>query len=114
MGDSVQQKTEYELFQWGHWCREPRAGGPLGSKPSVVADIGDDRAMEIDRVVGILSLRNSDAAEFLKSKYVQQMSVRELAAHYGVSKDKAAAMVHIGVACVGMAFDTIAANDEKI
>lgn len=104
--------VEEELVEWGHWSRCTGLGLSLNTGSVAMPDITDDRALEIDRVVGILSLRDPVTANVLKAKFIQQMGAREIAKELNTNKDKVAGLVQLGVGCVAMGLDIRAANDD--
>lgn len=109
-----EQSVDNELVQWGVWARQNdrrmliRTCGKY-----VMPQITDDRAMEIDRVVAILGQRDSVTAKVVKARYIQQMTVRQMAAEFGYSVAKVDALVKLGVGCVAMGLDVRASNDER-
>jgi len=108
-----QQKTaKEELIEWGRWSAAPGLGLTLSVGNNLLPDITDDRALQIDRIVGLLSKRDALTASILKSAFVQRMSVRDIARQYSINKNKAGEFVSLGVGCVAIGLDVQAANDE--
>lgn len=107
------RRVEDELVEWGHWSRCTGLRLSLNTGSGMLPDITDERALEIDRVVGILGLRDPVTAGVIKAKYIQQMGTREIAKEFKTNKDKIASLVQLGVGCVAIGLDIRAANDEN-
>ena len=103
-----------ELIEWGHWSRSG-LGLSLhtASVNTLDPNITDDRALEIDRVIAILSLRDPVTAKILKSAFIQRLSIRDIAVEYQMNKTKANEYLKMGIGCVAMGLDVRAANDDK-
>lgn len=109
-----EQSIEDELVQWGAWARQKGVNLQIRTRYGFTsADITDDRALQIDRVVAILGQRDSVTAKIVKSRYIQQMTVRQMAKEYGFSVAKVDALVKLGIGCVAMGLDIRASNDEN-
>lgn len=107
-----EKRVEEELVEWGNWSRCTGLSLSLSESGFVHVGITDDRALEIDRVVGILSLRDPLTARVIRAKYIQQLGLRQIAKNMSTNKDKVAALVQLGIGCVAMGLDVRAANDD--
>lgn len=109
-----EQSIDDELKQWGIWGRQKQGPSQLRTPGKFVSpSITDARAEEIDRVIAILGVRDSVTVKILKSRYIQEMTVRQMAVEYGYSVAKVDALIKLGIGCVAMGLDVRASNDER-
>lgn len=109
-----EKSIDDELKEWGIWGRQKEGPSQIRTPSKFVSpNITDARAEEIDRVIAILGVRDSVTVKILKARYIQEMTVRQMAAEYGYSVAKVDALVKLGVGCVAMGLDVRASNDEK-
>lgn len=106
--------TEIELEEWGIWVR--CGGVSLGANSVTVpgstgrtADITDDRAMVIDRVVARLKQRDPRCARAVKIYYTQNLNHALLGEKLRTSKSGANYLLKSGVAWID---GVLSAQDE--
>lgn len=103
-----------ELIQWGHWASCLGLSFTMTTKSNRAPQITDDRAMAIDRVIAILSMRDKLAGMVLKSTYIQCYTIREIAKRYDMKQTKVHSVLNMAVNCVAMGLAVQAsANDDK-
>lgn len=102
-----------ELIQWGHWSRCTGLNLTMANKSNLAPQITDDRALAIDKVVAILSLRDKAACEILKFTYIQCLTIREISKRKNINKDKVSTLLKVAIGSVEVGLSVQAANDDK-
>lgn len=128
MSKNNNQALKSELVEWGHWSRAAGVMGTTAVGNSLVPMISDDRALEIDRVVGTLrkeerqrgvtlyKSRNKNAPfvyQIVNARFVQRLTVRDMAKRYCIDPAKVQRMLVFGVEQIGIGLERVAANDER-
>tara|TARA_R110001599_G_scaffold100770_8_gene258121 strand:- start:4254 stop:4598 length:345 start_codon:yes stop_codon:yes gene_type:complete len=102
-----------ELVQWGYWSAASGLSLTMATKGGMMPQITDERALAIDRVVAILSYRDSVAGLVLKATYIQRFTTREIAKRHNMQKDKVNALLNMAIGCVAIGLDVQSANDDN-
>lgn len=105
LGDTVER-----LEAWGRWTRAHKLGGNSSPLYALMRDnVGgvvsvplpcDDDALEIDRAVAGLKLRDPESGRAVFYYYVSGCSYRDLSAQLGVGVAKAKMLTDCGVAWI--------------
>lgn len=107
-----EKRVEEELVEWGNWSRCTGLSLSLNESGFVHVGITDDRALEIDRIVGILAVRDPRAARVLKYRFIERVPLALIAKRLDVSRPRATTVLDMGIACVGIGLGMTASNDD--